>query len=188
MPNSKQIVYLSQAQYGELIANGTITVDGVTVTYDENDIYVTPQAEPITDVRVNGTSVTANGVANIPKMSTSTFGVAKVTNAFGIGIDGASGNLQTILPSDAQIQDGTMARTPITPQNQHKSTFYGLAKVAGVDERNSELPVGTYTDSAKTAIQTMLDVPSNAAMTTAISTAIESVNSFDMAVVQELPT
>ena len=42
MPNSKQIVYLSQSQYAELIANGTITVDGVTVTYDENDIYVTP--------------------------------------------------------------------------------------------------------------------------------------------------
>ena len=50
MANSKQIVYLSKAQYAELIANGSITVDGVTVTYDENDIYVTPQAEPVTDV------------------------------------------------------------------------------------------------------------------------------------------
>ena len=52
MSNAKQIVYLSQSQYAELIANGSITVDGVTVTYDENDIYVTPQAEPVTDVRV----------------------------------------------------------------------------------------------------------------------------------------
>jgi uncharacterized protein (UPF0333 family) len=66
MPNSKQIVYLSQAQYAELIANGTITVDGVTVNYDENDIYVTPQAEPVTDVKVAGMSITSNGAANVP--------------------------------------------------------------------------------------------------------------------------
>lgn len=42
MSNSKQIVYLSQTQYEELITNQSITVNGVTVNYDENDIYVTP--------------------------------------------------------------------------------------------------------------------------------------------------
>jgi len=43
VPNySKKIVYLSKAQYQELIANNSVTVNGVTVTYNENDIYVTP--------------------------------------------------------------------------------------------------------------------------------------------------
>ena len=44
MPNfSKRIVYLTEAQRKELFLNETITVDGVTINYDENDIYVTPQ-------------------------------------------------------------------------------------------------------------------------------------------------
>jgi len=138
----------------------------VATSGDYSDLSGTPI---IPDVQINGHSVINNGIANIPVASKSVFGTLK-------------------LSADSNIKTGTETVRVITPSNQHLAAFYGLAKVAGVDERNSELPVGTYTDSAKTAIQTMLDVPSNAAMTTAISTAIESVNSFDMAVVQELPT
>ena len=43
---STNIVYLSKAQYQELLTNQTISVSGTTVTYNENDIYVTPQEEP----------------------------------------------------------------------------------------------------------------------------------------------
>lgn len=44
MPNySKRIIYLSEAQKTELFTNHTVTVNGTTVTYNENDIYVTPQ-------------------------------------------------------------------------------------------------------------------------------------------------
>jgi len=42
--------------------------------------------------------------------------------------------------------------------------------------KNSDNAVGTYTSEAKTAIQSMLDVPSNATVTSAISTAIGNVN------------
>lgn len=42
MANLGKIVYLSEAQLATLIANGTITVDGKTVVYSENDIYMTP--------------------------------------------------------------------------------------------------------------------------------------------------
>lgn len=48
MPDySKQIVYLSDAQYQELVSQGTITVNGTTITYNANNIYVTPQTDPI---------------------------------------------------------------------------------------------------------------------------------------------
>lgn len=36
-----KIVYLTEAQLATLIANNTITVSGVTITYNENDIYIT---------------------------------------------------------------------------------------------------------------------------------------------------
>ena len=38
-----KIVYLSEAQASELFANGSITVDGTTITYSANDLYLTPE-------------------------------------------------------------------------------------------------------------------------------------------------
>ena len=162
MANSKQIVYLSQAQYAELIANGTITVNGVTVTYDENDIYVTPQAEPVTDVQVNGTSVTANGVANVPTTFINRLGVCKPQTEYGIGVNAnGDGGLKVESADSNLIKRGTGSGSlnkPIVPYFQHKSTFYGLTKAAGVDMANSDNEVGTYTPEAKGAIQKMLGV------------------------------
>ena len=157
MPNSKQIVYLSQAQYAELITNGTITVNGVTVTYDENDIYVTPQAEPVTDVRVDGTSISNNGIANIPKATTSVFGAASILNEGGLALN-SEGRFYISTSSEAQIKAGTGTYKPLTAPRQHIATFYGLAKAAGHDEKDSTEPLGTYTPSAKAAIQQMLGI------------------------------
>ena len=42
MANLGNIVYLSEAQKDALFANGTITANGTTVTYNPNDLYVTP--------------------------------------------------------------------------------------------------------------------------------------------------
>lgn len=150
MPNSKQIVYLSQAQYAELIANNSITVDGVTVTYDENDIYVTPQAEPVTDVRINGTSITANGAANIPVANQGVLGVVSAGETYGYyGIAVDNGRLRTSLAEDGNIKQGNNGYRPIVSTNQHKSVFYGLAKAAGHDEASSTEPLGTYTPKPK---------------------------------------
>ena len=157
MPNSKQIVYLSQAQYAELIANGSITVNGVTVTYNENDIYVTPQAEPVTDVRINGTSIAANGVADIPKATTSVFGAASILNKGGLKLN-SEGRFYISTSSEAQIKAGTGTYKPLTAPKQHIATFYGLAKAAGHDEASSTESLGTYTPEAKGAIQQMLGV------------------------------
>ena len=51
MANLGKVVYLTDAQYQTLITNGTITVGGVTVTYSQNDLYVTP-ASPAAEVSV----------------------------------------------------------------------------------------------------------------------------------------
>lgn len=160
MPNySKNIVYLSQAQYQELITNQTITVDGVTVTYNENDIYVTPQAEPVTDVRVNGTSITQSGLANIPVADQNTFGVAKIWQPYGIRL--YNGTLRINPAQEQYIKGGSEPDLPIVPSIQHTSTFYGLSKAAGADLANEQnITVGTYTDNAKAAIQQMLGVSS----------------------------
>lgn len=161
MANSKQIVYLSQTQYAELIANGTITVNGVTVTYDENDIYVTPQAESVTDVRVAGTSVAANGVAEIPVVHYNTPGVVRIgaTNGWYGIYSNNDGVIMVQKPNASELKNGFNPYKPIVPETQHASTFYGLAKASGdATQSQSDNEVGTYTPEAKGAIQKMLGV------------------------------
>lgn len=139
--------------FASLDANGNLTDSG----HKHND-YLTEA--PVTDVQINETSVLHDGVANIPKASSSILGVVK-GGTTGIGINN-DGQLFLSSASEAFIKSGTNSSAPIAPNNQHISAFYGLAKAAGdTTQSSSSNTVGVYTNEAKAAIQTMLDVPSN---------------------------
>ena len=156
---AKNIVYLSKEQFSELIANGAITVDGTTVTYNENDLYVTPQAEPVTDVKVNGISIVVKGIANVPVANAYKPGVVIVGSAGGLYLNPNNAVLQINYAPASLIKAGVNNYQPITPGFQHESTFYGLAKAAGdATQSKSSNAVGTYTDEAKAAIRAMLGV------------------------------
>lgn len=43
MANLSQVVYLTKAQYNTLVTQGSITVGGVTYTYDQNSLYLVPK-------------------------------------------------------------------------------------------------------------------------------------------------
>jgi hypothetical protein len=116
------------------------------------------EAGKVDDVQINGTSILENKVANIPIASANHIGAVLVSPAYGISVANANGNTYINKADSKQTKEGLNLYRPIVPNNQHESTFYGLAKVAGHDEKDSELPVGQYTDEAKTAIQSMLGV------------------------------
>lgn len=85
MANLGKIVYLSEEQKEELFENDTITVDGVTINYSENDIYVTPQAKaaPITSPAFTGipTAPTATAGTSTNQLATTAFVQEAVGNA-----------------------------------------------------------------------------------------------------------
>ena len=86
-------------------------------------------------------------------------GIAKVNITRGIKLS-PDNELMIAEASSADIKAGNTYNKPIVPHYQEYSTFYGLAKAAGDSTQStSSNAVGTYTDAAKTAIQTMLDVP-----------------------------
>lgn len=128
---------------------------------------------PVQDVQVNGVSVVGQGgVANIPAAGLGTgYGVVKTTTGLGLGFSGA-GNLMIATATNAAVKNGTNNYVPITPSNQEKSAFYGLAKAAGSDMASSSNPVGQYTDAAKSAISTMLNGSVAVSGTTPIITAL----------------
>ena len=110
----------------------------------------------VQDVQVNGVSVLSDGVAEIPIASNSAFGVAKGNTNQGIGVDSVSKNLYIAQASESQVKAGTNTYKPVTPYNEHSAVYFGLSKAAGVDLANEIVTVGTYPDTAKAAIRTML--------------------------------
>ena len=118
----------------------------------------------VSDVQVNGTSVVSNGVAEIPIADADINGVVRVGTSGTYGVKKWS-NTSSVLTINSATSDfiknpsnyGTANMRPITPNRQHESTFYGLAKAAGdTTQSASSNTVGTYTEDAKTAIRTML--------------------------------
>ena len=110
----------------------------------------------ITDVQINGESILQDGVADIPIASETVAGVVKIDLNYGIGISPSTGKIGIDVANSSNIKNGSATTKSLVPWHQHTAVFYGLAKAAGHDEKNSTLPVGQYTEEAKSAIRTML--------------------------------
>ena len=113
----------------------------------------------VEDVLLNGQSiVNAQGEAEIPLGGYGTYGVFKIFGA--LGVDTSYGNLAVSPASDTQLKAGVDIYKPVVSANQHTSAFYALAKAAGDSTQSASAnAVGTYTETAKSAISQMLNAP-----------------------------
>ena len=132
--------------------------DYVLTAQDKADIAELVDV-PVDDVQINGTSIVENGVANVPMADDLNLGAVTVNGSYGIGRFSTNGALYINAPTSTYIKSGTNTYRPIVPKFQHESVFYGLAKSAGdTTQSQSSNAVGTYTDTAKGKIQTMLGI------------------------------
>ena len=134
-----------------------VTITDATGPYSFDVMDGNDADAPVQDVQVAGVSVLQDGVANVPIGANSTVGVVCGWTSGGTDVL-ADGRMSIYGASSSIIKSGSSAYQPIVVTHQHESTFYGLAKAAGSDEKNSTLPVGQYTDAAKAAIKNMIGV------------------------------
>lgn len=183
-PENPNLVASQAYSIGDVFAaNGHLYKATVAIAQDEAIIPDTNCVETtmadaggkIKDVQVAGTSVLdAQGIANVPLATASSVGVVRTSTDRGTSMQGST--ILGINPAtDAQIKAGAQIYCPVAPYRQHRSTFYGLAKAAGSDEKDSTLQVGQYTDSAKSAIHTMLNGPVSVTGTTPSITALPGI-------------
>lgn len=166
-PENPNLVATQAYAIGDVFAaNGKLYKATAAIAQDEaiipdTNCVETTMAEAggkIKDVQVNSVSIVGNdGVADVPIASTSTLGVVKPRNGFGISVD-AAGQIYNVKPNDVEIKAGIQQYNSIVPYNQHLAAFYGLSKVAGVDLANETVTLGTYPETSKTAIKEMLGV------------------------------
>ena len=111
-----------------------------------------------TDVRVNGTSVVSNNIANIPVASDSKLGTVKIPSGLGIYINPLDGEMMISTASSTNIKEGDNIYRPLSPNKQHEAVFFGLSKLAGVNLANETVTLGIYPDSSKAAIQNLFGI------------------------------
>lgn len=138
-----------------------ITIQPMTFKYKNGNTFQAVdclKGDPV-DVQINGTSILNNGVANIPLASDNNLGLVKTNIKYGIVSNPSNGEIMIRSASDTTIKEGTDWYRPVTPYYQHYSVFYGLAKAAGDSTQSSSSnAIGTYTNEAKAAIQSMLGI------------------------------
>ena len=151
-------VQLTPIQIALLTGVNTIwtDADSMEIAYPvDTKKYIDAGSSNVKDVQLIDTSILVNGVANIPRMTSSVSGVAKVGNGLGMS---SSGQLRINAAGDSYLKAGTDLYYPVVSGKQHVSAFYALAKLAGVDLANETVTLGQYPDAAKIAIQKMLGV------------------------------
>lgn len=139
----------SAGDVGKFLKAKTVT-DGKVTEYEFGS-----GGGSVSDVKVNNVSVLDGTVAKIQLASSSTPGVVKV-NAGGLQM--VDDTIKIAKAQDSVVKAGTVETAPIVPANQHTSSFYALAKLAGVDLANETVTLGKYPQSALIAIQKMLGV------------------------------
>lgn len=156
-PLATPIIYqLTPQQINTLLGENNIWTNinsTISIKYAA-DTKLFIQQNTVKDVQLDNTSIVNNGIASIPYASTETPGVGKINSNAGITL--YNGFFSIYGASDNRIKSGNDLAAAVVAANQHTSTFYGLAKAAGVDERTSSNATGTYTDAAKGAIQHMI--------------------------------
>lgn len=125
-------------------------------------------ASKVDDVQIDGTSIVAESqttgeqIANIPIATGNNFGVVMGSKDYGISVGTVGNNIGKLIleyANETRAKAGASYYNAVVPRYQHASVFYGLAKAAGdVTQSESSNVVGQYTDTAKSAIKSMLGV------------------------------
>lgn len=136
---------------GDLVVNNG-KLYKVTAAIAQNDVLT--EGTNISETKVD--EELSGYVRDTDYASTNTSGVIKVGSSLEIG---ASGYLNFRAVGASEVKAGTTYQRALTPERQHASAFYGLAKAAGdTTQSASSNAVGTYTDNAKAAIRAMLGI------------------------------
>lgn len=146
--------------------------------YDEY-VYVNEQWELFGGARINMNGYATESwvqqqgyLTRVPHATESDYGTIKLGAGLAQIVDaqGHDEGIGVLLAPNSLIKQGTETDWAVPVSGAGAAAFYGLAKAAGdTTQAQSSNAVGTYTDAAKTAIQEMLDVPSNDAIPTKVS-------------------
>lgn len=154
MANLNKIVYLSEEQKNTLFTTGSVTANGTTITYNPNDLYITPPAYDATPTENSSNLITSGAVYQaLNGLGEGT--VTSITPGNGL-INGTSGSSQAAITSSGTISLANITRTDntSTASPAHAGTFTAIdsvttdayGRVTAVNTKTVTLPSDNNTD------------------------------------------
>ena len=159
MANLKDVIYLSAEDYNTLYTNGTVTINGTTLTYDANNLYIVPDD---TDTKIStalanyiAKSNTTGLVKNDGTIDTNTYALSSALSDYI-----AKSNTAGLVKNDGTIDTSTyLTSIPLTLSPQ--TTGF---KISGGTTSKTLTVGGDYTLGAACA-KSVTDNSSSAAVT-----------------------
>ena len=131
MPNLKGVIYLSNEDYAILVSTGTVVIDGTTLTYDEDTVYITPEtnATPAQDGLMSASDKSKlDGIA--PGATANTGTVTSVQVQAGTGLSSSTSTAQSVsLNTTISIASGY--KLPTTTEWGNKQDVLPTTTTAG---------------------------------------------------------
>lgn len=141
MANLKDVIYLSAEDYNTLYTNGTVTINGTTLTYDANNVYIVPDD---TDAKIStalanyiAKSSTAGLVKNDGTIDTNTY----ITSA------ALANYIQTSNTSGLVKNDGTIDTN--TYLTSIPSTYIQTSSTSGLIKNDGSIDTSTYATTSQ---------------------------------------
>lgn len=133
MADLKNVVYISNADYETLITNESVTVNGTTVTYDPNDLYITPE-EDLNIISATGTHKSYNGSSPVSVSIEDLCGIATTLTAGLV----KSSNTGTTADRNYNVQvnsDGTMKVNVPWTNTTYSAATQSAAGLMSIDDK-----------------------------------------------------
>ena len=151
MSRFKGLTYLTDDQYNTLITDGTLTVSGVTINFDPDMLYITPQEESVgvsqeefNKLLNNTTYIKPNSKGTIIVGSTAETVTAKY--AVGIGASVSVENGSVAIGNGADCLSGQTGGVAI---GDGSSVGYGVAIGSGASSGNTGTAIGRGSKALK---------------------------------------
>lgn len=132
----------------EKFGGATLDLSGYATLQDIAGFYTKPNGG------IPASDLAESYVKTTDIATQSTAGLVKVLDNGNVTFN-ENNQLVLTLAGTAVVKTG-QSDHPISVTHQHEAAFYGLAKAAGQDMKNSGNAVGTYTTEAASAIRTMI--------------------------------
>jgi len=152
-----KVVYLSDEQASSLFENDTITVDGVTINYSDNDLYITPATEDsdTTYTFTNGT----NGFTVTPSNGTAQTVTVTPSITNNITGSGTSGNLVkfngTNTITDGPAFDGSTTTKALTQKGTWETFLQSHQDITGKADKSATVSTLTWDSTNKKITKTI---------------------------------
>lgn len=152
----KNVIYLSNSDYNTLVSTGTVTIDGITLTYSDDNVYITPDTVATTTedgLMSAADKVKLNSLSALPIIVNDRY---LHTNASTGALEWSSmsggGSITDVRVNNTSVVSSGVANIPAAGASTTGVVTTGIQTFGGTKTFNSKVVVGNPSNYSQTVV------------------------------------